>query len=1700
MNEEAIEYPPGCQPISLASNNHELIKRLRALDGALKEAETNESIALPNRYASLMEHLSRSQLLNNPCKEVQILLACCIANLMRIFAPESPIGDPHLLKEVLIFLVRNLDGLADPTNPLYHRYVYLLENLSVTETLQLAIHLGDNAQPVLRQLIKTGFGAMNDKNSEETNLRGILSTMCSKLVQSVDQVSNSVLDAVLFFLVPPQKMNNRESYRMARDLIISNRDSVEPAIQLLLSHAIRSGELLDCDLITHKKIFNVIYELHEFEPDIIYPVLPLLVPNLSVAEVDKRRETTVFFGNLLSSERSKLADVMPELWKEFKSRFSDVDRDIRIICVKKAEDLLVFHPEYAGQVTELVMARCRDLDETVRLETVRMVKSLARRKFSAVSEKLLACVAERIRDKKTDVRHETVISLSALFRAIYTDERFAESERASVLVIFNAILVLYCQPLQQDRVLIEKVFVSNLVSFKVPVSQRVQILIDTFLCVGVFGAKAYDEILARQSRMRRQCRRLLELIDAGNVEETKAKIDSRIQALAEFSAEPAKATQSFRVFAQFLARDSRSSQLLKYVLGDSYTCGKIEGCLTELFSRMRDQEDIPKEDVSNVQSVLERAAPLQIDAEAVRELMQKVHAMMQKAFLFGDATILKNIFRLNSLLRVMVENYPRCFLGDAVMKLFAKLLDFEDRATTENTLKVIKLASPRVEEDSDEEEKRAHSALLEMCNSIAREGNPRAAKLAVRCIVAMLNESDGHINVDEIVEESIAHLDLDDRLCATAFRALGSAVEAYPETYKTRFESLIMKKVAEIVLSEDVDEVISAEESGTNVESELDVEGKKALYDRESSKHNVGDKCVTKLMGLKFMCVFLVAQASHLDKTVESLASRTLKMMSTFVKSAGDIFAKPTSDMEKAQLRAMAGCCMLKLASCRDYGKLVTVDEFIALSPLIYDDVVFVRWRFVSRLLKHLDSMKLSIEYMGLLSLVALVDDKEFKAKVRIILEKNITIRRKFLGRPETQPYAPYHQPEYCIAYAVYVLSKFTSFATYTDEATLSTLRGCLWFLMELFQSNKDPKNMEFIRTMLQEIKNCGDATMQEGPGDVEEQDKKMWALCDVGILLLSYRTKLNLGGGTEKRPVLSKRFFVRYQSKKGVEIYVPESMIEEEKRGMKQNRAHGEGSMMSMRSDKSRTRLTKKEVKKTRPAKGDEDGHSEGDDIEISEGDVLEAGGSGLNAVEPSRPTGKSVGAGKVMDGLGKSTDSPAAAALFTGITESVERGSDHRATRRTAVRSIASNKAKQQLSRSNGLISVIEEEAPSRSPSKSPCKAPSIESTASTSQEAVAGTSRSPARKSTRAGKAKAELREAVANISPILPHGKATRPTKRIFKKHAISAAFISSTPVAGLANRKRSQPRYRIGEVREEQTEPSPSKRRKIDEEDRQADRPARDTAQRLRRGTVAARQYSPELPSPKKMSPQKASNATVSVVASSKKKQTGQNGDVTSPSTTSLKRSRSSRKGAVARLKKRPGRLGTVVSASPKKTAAGTATAAMMNDALEDAGESVDLFSSIQTEADKTAKTQRSGKASGHGRQKKAGEEEIKTIDNTQETIAKAADETTSTPTSSFGLEEESDPEEVVEGTMRVTRAGRSKEVISPRRGSSGRGKNASISPVKIAANGSRRAASKLQRSNEVRGSGGSMTMPRKSASSRKQTKSPVKVRGKIYRW
>ena len=59
--------------------------------------------------------------------DIQLLVACSLADIFRIYAPESPFDDAKNLKAIFIFLANQLKGLKDSSNPSFKRYFYLLE-------------------------------------------------------------------------------------------------------------------------------------------------------------------------------------------------------------------------------------------------------------------------------------------------------------------------------------------------------------------------------------------------------------------------------------------------------------------------------------------------------------------------------------------------------------------------------------------------------------------------------------------------------------------------------------------------------------------------------------------------------------------------------------------------------------------------------------------------------------------------------------------------------------------------------------------------------------------------------------------------------------------------------------------------------------------------------------------------------------------------------------------------------------------------------------------------------------------------------------------------------------------------------------------------------------------------------------------------------------------------------------------------------------------------------------------------------------------------------------------------------------------------------------------------------------------------------------------------------------------------------------
>ncbi|KAK2179959.1 hypothetical protein NP493_464g01043 [Ridgeia piscesae] len=87
-------YPPGCKELHEGLSTDELLKRLKLLARAFQEMGQDEN----SQYKQLTLHIASEFFLDHSSKDVRLLIACCIADIFRIFAPDAPYKDGHQLK------------------------------------------------------------------------------------------------------------------------------------------------------------------------------------------------------------------------------------------------------------------------------------------------------------------------------------------------------------------------------------------------------------------------------------------------------------------------------------------------------------------------------------------------------------------------------------------------------------------------------------------------------------------------------------------------------------------------------------------------------------------------------------------------------------------------------------------------------------------------------------------------------------------------------------------------------------------------------------------------------------------------------------------------------------------------------------------------------------------------------------------------------------------------------------------------------------------------------------------------------------------------------------------------------------------------------------------------------------------------------------------------------------------------------------------------------------------------------------------------------------------------------------------------------------------------------------------------------------------------------------------------------------------
>ncbi|VDO22604.1 unnamed protein product [Haemonchus placei] len=194
-----VEYPPNCLPILYTNGISELVKRLKILSEALQASDTNDECGQPDRYRTLICHLSDSRFLANSSKDVQIWLACCLADILRIFAPNVPLGDPTQLK------VSNYELSGSIVHLVAFKLKHAFEKSEKRQMKVLLLMMTEKtkAKAGIRQVF---CSRVNLNFYLVFQVIALLIGIISKLLRDVDQVSAEILDVLFFYLINPQKV------------------------------------------------------------------------------------------------------------------------------------------------------------------------------------------------------------------------------------------------------------------------------------------------------------------------------------------------------------------------------------------------------------------------------------------------------------------------------------------------------------------------------------------------------------------------------------------------------------------------------------------------------------------------------------------------------------------------------------------------------------------------------------------------------------------------------------------------------------------------------------------------------------------------------------------------------------------------------------------------------------------------------------------------------------------------------------------------------------------------------------------------------------------------------------------------------------------------------------------------------------------------------------------------------------------------------------------------------------------------------------------------------------------------------------------------------------------------------------------------------------------------------------------------------
>lgn len=1014
-------------------SNKEIIDRLGDLHEELSHID-QENIKLEslNKYCA---QLVDKKLLKNKDGGIQAFTACCLSDILRIYAPDAPYTENELTDIFKLFFSQ-FKMLTKPDNGYYIQQVYLLTKLVEVRSIVLITDL-PQAEKLVHELFKVFYNPEN--NDFPTKLIGIISDLLDEVISETDAVSIDVLKLIFnkFLTYNPHAapkglqiaqdpsfqfslhICENGSGRLGRYLTkfytemlydiskpsssSSNKRSVhgDENKEVTGDHAF-IDEIISVSHPGYKvltKLHSLVLNLWEYVPDLVNAVSGFLHQELYSTNELFRISTTKLVGDIMRLKNPGLNFVTtcPEVYKAWLAKIADSSPKVRISWVKTLPGILnsksfYIDDQFCSNICQGLSKTLIDTDFKVRYVSIMSIKDINTEtmwlyfKSSVIFNELLHLAREKIKDIReaaiTFVCEFYYNSKIKQYHLLTPNEKLSEF----FLKIPSTIMNLYYINDKSINSLVDILFLEKILPYEEEDDEK---RVDGVLeLVSTLDAKAKQSFFAFNKRQVELHSVVYKFMDMGEelnrIDNTDSpeykKLKYNIQQITKWLSAGLSDSFNITTILETLVHlnNKRLFELLKLIVSSETSYSHLLKYFRELKEKLKDNKLFASVRLDSMFTRDEFSAIVQLLAFRSAFIIynkSNISIFLEKTTSTGN-TNEETRLACTEIVEHISLNIPSAFKHEvsSLMEII-KTCNGGDEVVLETLKTLYRIGKVKLEYiDQDD------SFFVDKLMDFMNQGNPFEAQYSCKLLLLM-DDSEKHI-------KSTLHL-----LLPISDTVTPSQIMILSEVLASQEYKLLNDKSTDIVTFVLANILLSNSPSTATVENDENewIDDQKLCLPEYT-------EIAKKSFGLELITNHLISLSRNLKENEEEkeiLITKSLKLFFFLIESGGELIVNNddgndddaqigTPVQYQKKLRLLAGLQILKLAEHPVLNNFITSLNVEKLVNLVEDESLIVRTSFLNALKKCITDERISIKFLPLMFFVAFEPDKELKKQVKL--------------------------------------------------------------------------------------------------------------------------------------------------------------------------------------------------------------------------------------------------------------------------------------------------------------------------------------------------------------------------------------------------------------------------------------------------------------------------------------------------------------------------------------------------------------------------------------------------------------------------------------------------------------------------------------------------------------------------------------------